>query len=129
MTAFGCGPTWRRSRLQDITDGWAPAGPLARWSCAYLQARDLIALEPEREGERGRTALELAGHPGADFGDIVHLTHLQRLDGVLVLGFRFAPPRADGLATGIGPASSLTTASGAKAWTRATPSLRWSASK
>ena len=67
-----------------------------------VQTRDLVTLEPEREGERGRTARELAGHLGADICNIVLLGYLERLDDVLVLGLRFAPPRIDGLVTGIG---------------------------
>ena len=43
----------------------------------------------------------MAGHPGADSCHVVLLAYLERLDDVLVLGLHFAPPRTNGLVTGI----------------------------
>ena len=54
-----------------------------------VQTRDLAILEPEREGAQDRTAREMAGHPGADFGDTVRLGYLERLDDVLIVAEGF----------------------------------------
>ena len=44
----------------------------------------------------------MTGHPGADLRDIVVIADRQRLQDGLVLLLRLAPPRADGLTTGMG---------------------------